>query len=176
MGDLNEWLVVIHLGLQKSHQNTYSLTSMAISTQFKQKFQPTPVAKTVSISYFVHPLCYQPFYHAAQNHSTNTSSLTIEPCSSIGMRNFSSVLVHHTLCLAPNIDSNPSHYLLERVISKPSINTVSNTQFSNASCELMLSGDYTPEDVDDLTALIINHSKSVTDIVSLPHSMTEKEM
>ena len=44
------------------------------------------------------------------------------------------------------------------------------------SCELMLSGDYTNEDVDDLTSLVIQHFQNVTEIDILPKSLTEKEM
>ena len=44
------------------------------------------------------------------------------------------------------------------------------------TCELMLLGDYTTDDVGDLTALIIDHFKSVTDMDSLAQSITEKEM
>ena len=44
------------------------------------------------------------------------------------------------------------------------------------SCELMLSGDYTTEDADDLTALVVQHFQVVTEMDSLPQSMTEKEM
>ena len=44
------------------------------------------------------------------------------------------------------------------------------------SCQTMLSGEYDSNDLDMLTALVVQHFQSVTEIDALPSSITEKAM